>query len=116
MTRPPDRSTPVVSDHYISRPSRRSPGCEFVEVFLNGVRLPNCIEARRGAGGWAVSYVVDDAGRVQRDGFDRPKETERQRGRVEFRRCDAGPFTSARTTERSNCNMDRSSARDAERR
>jgi hypothetical protein len=57
------------------------------EVWLDGARLPGCIEARQNDAptlGWASIYRLNAAGEVVRDLLERP-ETEVKWGRVEIR-------------------------------
>jgi hypothetical protein len=59
-----------------------TPRNEDYEIFVDGVRLPQCIKAHRGQG-WATTWIMDGI-RVLRDGLGRPKETTVY-GVVEFR-------------------------------
>lgn len=58
------------------------------EVWLDGSRLPLCVEASATMG-WATSLKADAAGAIEKDCFGRAR-TETRFGTVQVRRCGYG--------------------------
>lgn len=60
-----------------------TPGCESIDVLVDGAPQPHCVKAHRGQG-WATVRIWLNGDYV-RDGLNRPKEIT-LKGKVEFRR------------------------------
>lgn len=78
MSNPPTGVRDVVFEHGVT------PDSDRVEVWLDGVRRPSCVKAHA-LQGWALSYQVDDRGRVVTDGKGEPR-TVMEKGFVELKR------------------------------
>jgi hypothetical protein len=61
-----------------------TPHSHETEVWLDGVRLPLCVEASE-AGGWARVFQTNPAGEIERDCLGNPR-TEIRRGQVRILR------------------------------